>query len=184
MKVVLHVFENAPNGPLEKAATAAHAESFDIEGVWSSYAGTQGTAQAMAKLGLTFPSIAVARDCGNGKLKYFAQLPGLRSVQSIMEGVAAALKSPLANCSTTGQEPLPSTGPGTGNDNEQSGSGLNPFGLFSLPFDFPWWIWAAIAGGAAVASSSSNGKVGAYGWGGIAVVASGNAINAYNKSNG
>jgi hypothetical protein len=105
------------------------------------------------------------------KLQVLASIPKASITQSSVRKTCLALYTPLP----------PGSADGSGGDDAIESFGLNPWGLFTLSFDMPWWAWAAIAGGAAIGSNSSRTKVGMVILGGVAVVAGGNAVTAYRK---
>lgn len=186
-KLLLTVFEAGPSGPAAQAANAAFDASPYIEGTWLYDTTNPASIKLMNELGVTAPAIVLGRYCpgANLSIKHIAKMPGVPGVQKILKAVEQYRNDPTAtNCNIHSSAPLPSTQQGSGSDDGSSGSGLNPWGVFSLPFDLPWWIWVVIAGGAAIGANSSRTKPGMYAFGGVAVLAAGNAYTSYKKANG
>lgn len=186
-KLILHIFDTSQNGPASQVANAAYNASNDIEGTVSSYQGGSNTATYMQALGIkTLPAIAIGRYCpGNTiNIKYLAQFPGVPNVATIVDTAAKlAADAQAMNCDIHGGSPLPvASQDGSGSD-AGSGGGFG-LGLFDLNINLPWWVYAAIAGAAAIGSTSSQGNIAKYGYGVVAVVAGGNAWNKYKKQNG
>ncbi len=186
MKAVIVAYENEINGPAWQAAYGSYEMGNAIEGAIGIDASKPANRVQMQALGITAPAIIIARYCsGNGQthVKYLAQMKGIPSPSAIADAAAKVMQSSSAQNCNSSANPVPVlTNSGSGTDEgESSGFGLNPWGIFSLPFDAPWWVWAAIAGGAAIGSTSADGKLGRYGWGAVAVVAGGNALTAYKK---
>ncbi len=186
-KAVIIVYERGTEGPAWAAARSAFDIGEYIEGAVGIDANKPSAQSVMSQHGITAPCIIIGRYCSQGgqiKAKHLAKMPGIPSPQAIANAAAKVMQSAAANSCAASPGPIPTAPTGTGNDdndNDQGGFGFNPWGIFSLPIDAPWWLWAVLAGGAAVGSTSANGKVGRYGWGAVAIVAGGNAYTAYNK---
>ncbi len=185
-KAIIAAYEYGQGGPTWTAAYQAYNFSDVIGGSIAFDANNPSTKQEMAKLGISAPCIVIGRYCSAGgqtDFKAMAKMTGTPSPQAIANAAESiAQNEHFKNCEVNSGPLTTAADSGSGDDDTQSGFGLNPWGIFSLPFDAPWWIWAAIAGGAAIGSTSANGKVGRYGWGAVAVIAGGNAINAYKAS--